>query len=108
MDSFINFLSEFWDSFSSFMSWVLDGFVVVLKSVFYFIFDGLLTLLSSVISSLDVSYLLSSVTLSWAGLPDNLIYCINAVGFPACLALVSSAIIIRKTLDLIPAAFTRF
>jgi hypothetical protein len=88
-------------------TWILDGSIYCLKFVCYFVFDGLLTAVSTILLAIDISSLGANLVLSWSGLPTQLIYLINACGIPAGLSLVVSAIIIRMGINLIPAEFTR-
>ncbi|BCS53913.1 DUF2523 family protein [Geobacter sp. SVR] len=89
------------------LKWLLDGAVVVIKSVLYFIFDGLLTVILAIFQAIDLSALLTTSALSWAGLPDQLIWFLNAVNVPQGLTILLSSIGIRMAINLIPAEFTR-
>lgn len=102
------FFASFWETLKDSFSWVLDGALIVLKSVFYFILDGLFSCIVAIVGSLDVGNLAANYVGVWLDLPSQLIWCINAVGLPACLAMMFYAVVVRKILDLVPAAFTRF
>lgn len=108
MTAIIKWLASFWDGIKTALTWVLDGVLYVLKAVFFFLWDGLLTAVYAIVGALDVGSLAVSVGGLWIGLPPQLLYVINAVGIPTGLTMVFYAIIIRKLLDLIPAALTRF
>lgn len=108
MDAIIDWLVAFWEHIKTALSWCLDGFLYVLKSALYFLFDGLLTTIYAIVGALDVGSLLVNIGGLWLGLPPQLLYLINAIGIPTGLTMLSYAILVRKLLDLIPAAFTRF
>ena len=88
-------------------SWILDGGLHVIKTAAYFILDGLLTCVSTIISTIDLASLGITFALSWANVPTQLIWLVNACGLPAGVSLLVAAILIRMALNLIPAAFTR-
>ncbi|MGD9686358.1 MAG: DUF2523 family protein [Desulfobacter sp.] len=108
MSSIINWLSSFWNHIQTALKWGLDGVLYVLKAVLFFAFDGLLTVVYSIVAALDVGSLTVSLVGLWADLPPQLLYVVNATGLPTGLSMIFYAIVIRKLLDLIPAAFTRF
>ena len=108
MSSIINWLQSFWDFVLDALTWVLDGALYVIKAALYFGFDGLLTSIVAIVGALDVGSLTVSLLGLWAGLPSQLLYVVNATGLPTGLTMIFYAIVIRKLLDLIPAAFTRF
>jgi hypothetical protein len=86
---------------------MLDGFLLVLKIAFYLPFDGILTVITAFVSSLDVGQLVFNSASTWGLLPPQMLYVINAIGFPQGLTLVAYAIGLRMLLNLIPAALTR-
>lgn len=87
--------------------WFLEAIGWLLGKVLYYVFDGLLTVVSAALSSLDLTAFVANVGMNWAGLPPQMIWFINAVGIPQGLTMLSSAAVIRLTLNLIPAEFTR-
>ena len=108
MESLAGFFASIWTSLKTVLTWLIDGIKYVSLSVLYYIYDGLLTVVQSIIGSLDVGTLVTSTAGVWAGLSPQSIWLINATGVPTGLSIILYAIIIRKTLDLIPAVFTRF
>jgi len=108
MESIAAWLSAFWGFLMDAFKWLIDGFLFVLKLVAFFHVDGLLTTIYSIVGTLDVGSLATNYVGLWAGLPPQLLYVVNAVGLPTGLSMLLYAIVIRKLLDLIPAAFTRF
>lgn len=104
MDAFI---TGFWTTLKSVGSWALDGCMFILKSAAYFIFDGLLTIIYSIVGALDLSSLVVNAAANWAALPSQAIYLVNALAIPQCISMMIYAIIIRMVVNLIPAAFTR-
>lgn len=89
------------------LKWCLDGFMFIIKNALFFIFDGLLTCISSIFLALDFSSFASSYAMNWAGLPPQFIWFVNAISLPTGLTMLAAAIGIRMALNLIPAAFTR-
>lgn len=89
------------------LSWLADSILLVIKAGLFWPFDGLLTVIQVFFTSLDLSAFTASYALNWAGLPTQLIYCINAVGLIQCIGILISATIVRMVINLIPAAFTR-
>lgn len=104
MTAFFNALVNF---FKNLFEWLLDGALFVIKSAFYFIFDGLLTVITLAVQALDFSSFLASYAMDWAGLPTQAIYIIVAIGIPQGLTIIATAMLIRLVLNLIPAAVTR-
>lgn len=107
MATLIGFFINFWVQAKLAAKWGLDGGLYVLKLGLYFVFDGLLTVVYSIVGALDVGSLVFNIGGLWAGLPSQLIYLINSIGLPSGLSIVLYAIVIRMLLNLIPAAVTR-
>lgn len=91
----------------SVVRWALDGFLWVIGKALFIIFDGLLTTVSAIFGAIDLSAFVSSYALNWAGLPTQMIWLINSVAIPQGVTILLAAVLIRMTLNLIPAAFTR-
>ncbi|WP_305732882.1 DUF2523 family protein [Trichlorobacter ammonificans] len=107
MPAIVQWLSTVWNTLKTALSWLLDGFLYVLKAAFFFVFDGLLTAVVSIVGALDVGSLITNLAGAWTGLPPALIWVINATGIPTGLSMVFYALVVRMILNLIPAAFTR-
>lgn len=104
MSAAINALFEF---LKSGLTLLLDGVLWIIGKALFLIFDGILTVISTVFTAIDMSSLLSSYAMDWAGLPPQMIWFVNAVGLPQGISILSAAISIRMLLNLIPAAVTR-
>ena len=89
------------------LKWCLDGMLWVLGKALFLPFDGLLTTISSIFTAIDLSTYVSSYAMNWAGLPTQMIWLVNAVGLPQGITIISSSIVIRMLINLIPAEFTR-
>ena len=89
------------------LKWCVDGILFVLTSVMFLIFDGLLTCISAIFTAIDISNFVAAYAMSWAGVPPQMIWFINAVSIPAGIIMLTGAIGIRMAINLIPAAFTR-
>lgn len=107
MDSIMNFINVFFSTIWQFIKDALDALLYVFKAAIYFIFDGLLTVVQGVLSSIDVSSVVVSSAATWSAMPTQLLYIINALGIPQGLSILAAAYAIRMTLNLIPAALTR-
>lgn len=89
-------------------TWTLDGILWLLAKAFYLPFDGLLTVISSIFTAIDLSAFVASYAMNWAGMPPQLIWFVNAVSIPQGISIYLAAITIRKLADLIPSWATRF
>lgn len=95
------------DFLKALLKWCIDGILFVLTSVLFLVFDGLLTCISAIFTAIDFSNFVAAYAMSWAGVPDQMIWFINAVSIPAGIIMLTGAIGIRMAINLIPAAFTR-
>ncbi|EKD40964.1 MAG: hypothetical protein ACD_74C00099G0013 [uncultured bacterium] len=107
MDAIMSFINVFFSTIWQFIKDGLDALLYVFKAALFFVFDGLLTVVSGLLSSLDVSSAILSSAATWASMPPQLIYIVNAIGIPQGLAILAGAYVVRMTLNLIPAALTR-
>lgn len=107
MDYLVSFFQLFWSSLRSLLEWLLSGTLYVLKAVFYFVLDGFLTVVYSIVGALDIGFIVTSYAGYWSGLPPQLIYAINACGIGSGISIIVYAMGIRMLLNLIPAAVTR-
>ncbi|ENM5902646.1 DUF2523 domain-containing protein [Vibrio mimicus] len=101
------------------MDWIVDLFnklveflyrllitlIDMLKDVFLWLMDGILSAINllldkalSLIEPMDISSYLT-------GIPSGVAWVLSAIGIPQCLIMITSAIVIRILLQLIP--FTR-
>ena len=114
METIINWLSavyawfaNFWHWIEETVKWILDGLILLLQFVFFTIFDGLLTVIESIITGIDLSSVAFNYAANWANLPDQVIWLITALGLPQCITMLGAAYLVRFTLNLIPASLTR-
>lgn len=101
------FLNGVWHYVESIVTWIFNAILVVLWGALYVIIDGFLTMISAIISALDVSTLLVNMSVSWGGLSPQVAWLINQSGIPTGMTFIGLAYLIRMTLNLIPGAFTR-
>ena len=102
------FVSAFFGQLLDVLEWLLSGFVYIVSEIFYLIFDVILTVLEGIINAIDFAQLTALTAFSdWGLLPDQILYVLGRLNFAQALAILSSAYLIRLTLNLIPAAFTR-
>jgi len=107
IDYLISFATALFNLIKAVALWTLDGIVWLLMHVLFLIFDGILTCITAFFTALDFSSFISAYALSWVGIPDQMIWFINAVSIPAGVTMISGAIGIRMVLNLIPASATR-
>ncbi|MDH4317705.1 MAG: hypothetical protein OEV64_04900 [Desulfobulbaceae bacterium] len=114
MDTIISFilavvgwLESFWDLVLDGAIWLLEGFTKLLGFVFYTIFDGLLLVIESFFSSLDLSAIAFNYAAQWSSLPPQTIWLVNQLAIPQGLSLLVGGYMIRHVLNIIPSAFSR-
>ena len=103
----IGWLRTVWNWVETGFTWILDGFIELLQFVVFTILDGLLSVVETALAAFDLSSVLFNYAAAWSHLPTQLIWLINAVGLPQCMAILGAAYLIRLTLNLIPSVFTR-
>ena len=106
-DEILYFLGNILQPLKDFGLWLLGLLGEVLKSIFYFFFDALCTLIEWLFSLIDFKNELFDISLGWTSLPDELIWLLNQVGIDNGLVIISAALLIRLTLNLIPSWGTR-
>lgn len=107
MDTLIAFFGSFFKSLWGLITLALTGLFTVISSFFFMILDGLLTVVTLFVSSLDLSALVFTQYAQWANLPPQAIYVVNQLALPQCASLIAGAMLVRLLLNLIPAAITR-
>lgn len=104
LKDFINgFFGYLWDGFL----WLVEGIGTFLHWITFTIYDGILTVISAFATAIDFSEVMFNIGAKYAGLPDQLIWIINAVDLPQFFTYIVSGIMIRMILNLLPAAVTR-
>ena len=73
----------------------------------YLLIEGLLTIVETMVSAIDVSSIITTSLAQWDVLPGPMLYLINSMGIPPALSIVGYAYGIRFLLNLIPASLTR-
>lgn len=101
------FLQGVIDAIYAFGAWLLglvgdafDALFTLLKNAVLWVFDGLLGVVVSAVSS--VSFSIPSVSAYWSQVPADVINILSLVGFADCMAVIASALLVRITLQLIP------
>ncbi|BCO08816.1 hypothetical protein GF1_11920 [Desulfolithobacter dissulfuricans] len=107
LDWLKDFINSFWDLLVSILSWLLDAVFLVISFVGYTIYDGFLMVVQAFFATLDFSSVAFTHAAEWSSLPPQLIWLINQLALPQCITIVSSAILLRVLLNLVPAALTR-
>jgi len=93
---------------TDFFNWVLDGILYLLSEIVYLSMDAFFSIIETIISAIDFAQVtaLSSFG-NWNLLPDQILYILYKLNIAQCLSMLAAACLIRLTLNLIPAAFTR-
>lgn len=102
-----DFVNSFWQALYDTVVWFGDGIVFCVQAVIYWILDIFFTIIIALLGTLDFSALVTNITLSWAGVPTQLIYLINQCYIPQGLTILGSSYLIRLILNLIPSWITR-
>ncbi len=102
-----DFVSKFFTYLYDGLLWLVDGISTVIQYAVYYIYDGLLTVFYTFVSLLDLSAVAFNIAAEYSSMPAQLIWFVNELNIPQAFAYVSSAIIIRMLLNLIPASVTR-
>lgn len=87
--------------------WLLDGIIYVVGYTLYYAMDGLFVAVYLLFSALDLSQFVFDFVGQVAGLPTQLLFLLDAIAFPQCLAIIAGAYTVRFLLNLIPGAVTR-
>ncbi len=103
----IKWLATVWGWVETGFTWILDGLILLLQFVVFTLLDGLFLVVETTLGAINLSSVLFNYAAAWSHLPTQLVWLINAVGFPQCLTILGSAYLIRLTLNLIPSVFTR-
>lgn len=107
INAIIEWLGHLFEYIYAFGKWILDGLMFLLALVVYMIFDALLTCVEKFFELLDLGVMTGSAACQWANLPPQMIYCLNQIGIPQALTMLIGAVMVRITINLIPAEFTR-
>lgn len=107
MSWLVDFFKSFWNAFKSFFYWIFDSLILVIGWILYTIYDGFLIVVLTFFSILDFSSIAFNTAAQWSSMPTQLIWLVNQLAIPQGFALVASALVIRMTLNIIPASITR-
>ncbi len=102
-----NWFNTFWTNIYTPLRWALDGVVSGLKYVAYGIFDGMLSVVTSILAALNISQIAFDAAGAWGLIPSQLLWLITQCGIPQGVSLVMWAVTIRLGLNLIPGWLTR-
>lgn len=99
------FFTVFWGQVVEVITWCFETFITVISDIFFFIADGIMLAIETMITAIDFSSWFAFA--GWGALPPQVLYILDVMNISACLAGLSVAYGIRLLLNLIPAAFTR-
>jgi hypothetical protein len=91
----------------TFFWWVLEQIKDFLAWIWYWLFDKICDAIEFAISIIELPGTIIDSLFAWASLPDQVLYILHAIGFPAGVAILIAAITLRFLINLIPAVFTR-
>lgn len=107
MQFLADFLNQFLDIIYNSLSWVFDALIQVVPFILLLVLEGFFTVIGAFISAIDVGNLAVNAAATWGLLPQGIAYLVSISGIPTGLSMLSLAWLIRFTLNIIPAAFTR-
>lgn len=73
----------------------------IFKDVFSWLFEQCLTVATTAVSSLNLSGITASIT-GYGSIPANVMLVMSSIGLGQALSIISAALVIRFTLQLIP------
>lgn len=104
----IDFCANFFEMIIDVFEWVLSGILYLLSELLYLFLDLFFTTIETVITSIDVAQVTALQSFAdWGLLPDQIVYILYEINFAQCLTMLSISFLLRFTINLVPAAFTR-
>lgn len=103
----LSFLVELGKKLQSILYWFTDKIYDAAIAVWNWIIDACCYTVEILFSTIDFKNHLFDVSGQFAGLPSSMIYIMNQIGIDNFLLIITTAIIIRVSLNLIPGALTR-
>ena len=100
-------LTNLLEYLKAFFYWLLTPLFDFIKFIAYYFYDKLCSLAEFCVSAISLPGELVTGFFNWAGLPDQLLYILNAIGLPTILTMLAGAYGVRFLLNLIPSWLTR-
>jgi len=100
LDGLLYYLKTFW-------LWIVDQLFEIVRTISMWAWDIFLKMIEFVISLVNIPASLASGLLDFSGLPAQMRWVLDACGFGLCISMLSSALLIRLLLNLIPSWMTR-
>lgn len=108
INKIIDFCSNFWEMLTDVFNWILDGILYLLSELVYLFLDVFFSIIEAIITAIDFAQVTALSSFGdWNVLPDQILYILYKLNIAQCLSMLAAACMIRLTLNLIPAAFTR-
>lgn len=108
INKIIDFCSNFWEMLTDFFNWILDGILYLLSELLYLFLDVFFSIIEAIITAIDFAQVTALSSFGdWNVLPDQILYLLYQLNIAQCLTMLAAACLIRLTINLIPAAFTR-
>lgn len=103
LNKIIEFCGAFWDQVLDVLDWIFSFLFSLLSKLFYAIVDAFFSVIETIVAALDFTQVTALTALqSWTGLPDQVIWLLNYINLPICLAAVLSCYGLRLLLNLLP------
>lgn len=103
----LSFLVDLGKKIQSIFYWFTDKIYDAAIGVWNWIIDACCYAVEILFSTIDFKNHLFDVSAGFTGLPSSMIYIMNEIGMDNFLLIITTAIIIRVTMNLIPGALTR-
>ncbi|MDG3085471.1 DUF2523 family protein [Vibrio hannami] len=101
----MEWIINLFDKLLSFLYNLLLSLVTVLQDMFYWILEQVMKAIEFLLSGIAALFAPMDISQYLTGLPSEVGWMLGQIGLPQCLAMITAAILIRLTLQLIP--FTR-
>ena len=107
MDNIVSVFKNLWNAIVHALVWCLDVITNVLQSMLNYVVDKICGFVEWVVSHISFNVTLFTDGLNWLGLPTQALYVMKHIGVDQCLFMVSTAMLIRLLMNLIPSWLSR-
>lgn len=101
----LDWLATTWLEFKQFLWSIVLSVQAILKDLFTWLFEQILTLSQYALSGMDSYFVALDITQYLSNIPSGLQWFMSSIGIPQSLSMIMTAVTIRLLLQLIP--FTR-
>lgn len=107
MTAIIDFVNNFVTIIWNFGTWLFEIVISLIAFLIMLVLKLAFKIVILVLSGLDLPSYMLDYTQIWGLLPCQVVWIINACGLPQGLGMIGVALMVRFTINLIPAEFTR-